>query len=140
MRLVLDASVALKWYLGHRSEEQDVVKAAALGDLIRSGVAELLAPPHFVAEVIAVLAREQPQHIDEALHDFDVLRPELIVSPRVLRRAADLSIALSHHLFDTLYHAVALECDATLITADSRYFAKAADQGCIQMLSQFQGA
>ncbi|MEQ1710071.1 MAG: type II toxin-antitoxin system VapC family toxin [Hyphomicrobium sp.] len=136
---MIDASVALKWYLGHLSEEKDVIKAATLGDLIWSGAVELIAPSHFVAEVIAVLAREKPEHVDDALVDLDAMRPELIASHRVLRRAADLSITLNHHLFDTLYHAVALECDATLVTADSRYFAKASGQGCIQTLSLFQG-
>jgi hypothetical protein len=31
-----------------------------------------------------------------------------------------LSRPLGHHLFDTLYHAVAFEEDITLITADER--------------------
>lgn len=140
MRLVIDASVAIKWYLGHRNEEQDVIKAALLGELIQSGAADLLAPPHFVPEVIAVLAREKPQDIDQALLELDALKPEHIVSTLVLKRAADMSVALDHNLFDTYYHAVALACDATLVTADSRYFAKAAPYGQVQLLSLYQGA
>ena len=44
----------------------------------------------------------------------------------VYATACDLAIRLNHHLFDTLYHAVALHTTgATLITADQRYFDKA---------------
>jgi len=42
-----------------------------------------------------------------------------------------------HHLFDTLYHAVALEEGATLVTADAAYFAKAKDLGGIELLADF---
>jgi hypothetical protein len=48
-----------------------------------------------------------------------------------------MSIALKHHLFDTLYHAVALEEQATLVTADEVYFGKAKDLGAIQLLGDF---
>ena len=54
-----------------------------------------------------------------------------------LRRAAELSIALDHHLFDTLYHAVALEEGATLVTADATYFGKAKNLGSIELLADF---
>mgnify|MGYP001811251789 CR=1 FL=1 len=44
----------------------------------------------------------------------------------------DLAIRLNHHLFDTLYHAVALHTSrAVLITADRRYFTKAEPIGHI---------
>jgi len=42
-----------------------------------------------------------------------------------------------HHLFDTLYHAVALEEGARLVTADAAYFAKAKDLGGIELLADF---
>jgi predicted nucleic acid-binding protein len=49
--------------------------------------------------------------------------------PNVIRRATRLAIETNHHLFDTLYHAVALEHeDAVLVTADDRYYGKAASQ------------
>ena len=48
-----------------------------------------------------------------------------------------MAISLQHHMFDTLYHAVALEVGATLVTADKVYFGKAVGQGNIAMLSAF---
>jgi predicted nucleic acid-binding protein len=47
-------------------------------------------------------------------------------------------MALNHHLFDALYHAVALEVGATLVTADEVYFNKAKELGGLQRLGDFQ--
>jgi hypothetical protein len=50
--------------------------------------------------------------------------------PNVLLRATALAIETDYHLFDTLYHAVALEHDdAVLVTADDRYRRKAEHHG-----------
>ena len=51
--------------------------------------------------------------------------------------ASRMARNLDHHLFDTLYHALALQEQATLITADRRYFNKAAEIGSINMLANF---
>ena len=53
------------------------------------------------------------------------------------QRAISLALKLDHHLFDTLYHAVALEEKATLITADRKYYDKARRLGSILMLDKF---
>jgi predicted nucleic acid-binding protein len=66
------------------------------------------------------LRAPSPGLVDDALLILDDMRPVTIAGAPVLRRAADLSIALHHHLFDTLYHAVALQEGATLVTADQR--------------------
>jgi predicted nucleic acid-binding protein len=59
--------------------------------------------------------------------------------PSVMRRAVAMAIATGQHVFDTLYHAVALETpDTVLITADRRYLAKAAHYGCIRDLTLWQ--
>ena len=50
--------------------------------------------------------------------------------------ALDLAIRLDHHLFDTLYHAVALHTPgALLVTADRRHFTKAEPIGHILLLN-----
>jgi predicted nucleic acid-binding protein len=49
-----------------------------------------------------------------------------------------LATELKQHLFDTYYHAVALETpDAMLITADERYFRAARDTGRITLLADW---
>jgi predicted nucleic acid-binding protein len=59
-----------------------------------------------------------------------------LLPPLIYRRAVELAIGLSHHLFDTLYHATALENEAVMITADRRYHDKAAHLGRIMLLEQ----
>lgn len=137
MRFVVDASVALKWYMAHRDGELHVREAAAVGEMIESGSSEVFAPPHWVIEILSVLSRLEPQFVDVALVQLTDMSHTIVSNASVLRRAADMSIALNHHLFDTLYHAVALDTGATLITADERYYEKAKDLGNITLLRDF---
>lgn len=137
--LVVDASVAVKWFFRSRDDETDV--AAALGILraVAEGQVALIQPPHFVAEVTAVLAREAPQTAVTALRDL--LDIEMVVAGEsgVYRRALALAIRFRHHVFDTLYHAVALEtAGATLVTADARYLRNARAAGRIVPLAGFR--
>ncbi|HEY1245532.1 MAG TPA: type II toxin-antitoxin system VapC family toxin [Hyphomicrobiaceae bacterium] len=138
MRLVVDASVALKWLLRGQPNELHVAEAEAVGAAVERSGTELFAPVHWIAEVISVLARTKPAAIDDALILLDDMRPVFVSGAPVLKRAAGLSIALSHHLFDTLYHAVALEVGAVLVTADEAYFNKAKGRGAIQLLGDFR--
>jgi predicted nucleic acid-binding protein len=60
-------------------------------------------------------------------------------NPNVIRRATRLAIETNRHLFDTLYHAVALEHeDALLLTADDRYYKKAERYGSIASLRDWE--
>lgn len=137
MKLVVDASVAIKWFVG-ATTEKDVAQADAVAAVIERGDTELLAPCHWIAEVIAVLARREPGLVDAALVAFDDMTPTLIDGVAILKRASDIAVSLSHHLFDTLYHAVALEVGATLVTADEIYFNKARQLGAMQLLAEFK--
>jgi predicted nucleic acid-binding protein len=88
-----------------------------------------------LAEVAAVAARLAPQ---TAVRDVEMLAAmELPTTddPNVIRLATRIAIETNHHLFDTLYHAVALEHeDAVLVTADGRYYGKAERYGSIAAL------
>jgi predicted nucleic acid-binding protein len=137
VRLVVDASVAVKWFLKERLDEPHLTQAEAVAAAIELSGTVLLTPVHWILEIIAVLARTDPGAVDDALLFLDDMKPTTIQGVPVLRRAADLSIALNHHLFDTLYHAVALEEGATLVTADEAYFSKAKHLGGIEFLSDF---
>ena len=138
MRVTLDASVTLKWFL-RTPAEADLPQATALLRAIEADEIRLIQPPHAVAEVAAVLVRERAA---TALDDLaDVARifdcGTGAGSLGVYRRAMQLSRQLDHHLFDTLYHAVAFEEDTTLITADARYYNKASVLGNIMLLGDF---
>ena len=47
-----------------------------------------------------------------------LIKPETFVDVATLKRASRLAVELNHHLFDTLYHAVAFEHDGRLVTAE----------------------
>ena len=69
---------------------------------------------------------------------LDQLRVPTIGRATIWRLATTLSVDLPHHLFDTLYHAVALETDSVLITADYRYLAKANHLGAVAGLADWR--
>ena len=90
MRLVVDASVALKWFMTERPDEQNVAEAALVGKSIETSRAELFAPPHWIAEIISVLARLDPPAVDGALTTLGSLEYVTICDQLAMRRAADL--------------------------------------------------
>lgn len=65
---------------------------------------------------------------------LSVLEEECTDSPAIYQRAAGISMAYNHHLFDTLYHAVALEHQAVFVTDDRKYFNKTSALGSICLL------
>jgi predicted nucleic acid-binding protein len=136
--LVVDASVILKWLLDDRVAEQDTERASQLMHRVLSGAEEIVQPVHWLAEVGAGLARLSP---DTAIGDVERLHAlELPVRDdvEVFRRAAHLAMELKQHVFDTLYHAVALEsAGAILVTADDRYARAVARQYPVVSLSDW---
>jgi predicted nucleic acid-binding protein len=136
--LVVDASVSVKWYLRHRADEAHVAEALAVLAAIDLTTTDLFAAPHWILETVSVLARIEPAIASSALSEMVDMRPGLVTEAAALSNAIALAVDLRHHLFDTLYHAVALEAGATLITSDDAYFAKAAHLGGIQRLADFR--
>jgi predicted nucleic acid-binding protein len=92
---------------------------------------------HWVAEVVGVITRLKPDRAPATVALLMHSRFSTVARRTVYRRASELSIALNHHLFDTLYHAVAWEEGAMLVTADEAYFNKAKGLGAIQLLADF---
>lgn len=137
MRLVLDASVWVKWLFNDPEREPLTDEATALvAAVIERGA--MLQPVHWLAEVGAALARKTPETAERNLFLLDALECETLGGIEVIQRACRLSIELNHHLFDTLYHAVALETDdAMLITADGRYLNRAEPVGRILALERW---
>jgi predicted nucleic acid-binding protein len=133
-RLVIDASVSVKWFV--RSEnEGNISKAVEILKGIGDDNISIIQPPHWMAETIAVLARLQPEKVNHAIDLLDAMEIPVKTAAPEFKLASRLALDLDHHLFDTLYHALALREEATLITADRRYFNKAAAIGSITMLT-----
>lgn len=135
-RVVVDASVAVKWLVPQHPEEDDIPRALALLRQVDTEQICLCQPPHFVAEVMGVISRLCPDEAQNILADFLNIAMRIEESPAIYATATRLSTRLKHHLFDTLYHATALHIPgAVYVTADGRYFEKAKDLGRIEWLA-----
>lgn len=138
MIAVIDASVIVKWFFPDPSREPDSDRALAVLSAVRDGRLEPLQPPHWLAEVAAVVSRLQPRLADEAIDLLDAMEIPVNGEATVYKRAAALATRLDQHLFDTLYHALALEREALLISADRRYYNKAHKLGHIVYLADWE--
>ena len=140
MICVVDASVAIKWFAhGDWATREDHIEAAEnLLLACRSGAVDFYQPPHFLAEVAAVLARITPQTAAQCAQDIAAMSITWAAPTVAYHRAIALATQLNHHLFDTLYHALALEtAGAVFVTADRRYFDKAQHLGQMLWLPDF---
>ena len=138
MILVVDASVAVKWFLVDSPDEGHTDIALGIFEQVVLGRHQLLQPSHFIAEVAAVLARIQPGTAQVSLLNLIDIERQTADRPDIYASAVQLATSLNHHLFDTLYHAVSLQTPgSTLVTADRRYFDKARHLGQIAWLGDF---
>jgi predicted nucleic acid-binding protein len=137
--LVVDASVIVRWLISDPERESDTARATALMRRVVDGEEAVAQPIHWLLEVGAVLARISPATAEDDLAMLEAMELRVADEPPVLARACRLAIDLDEHLFDTLYHAVALETPgATLITADERYLRAAAAVGGVVHLSEWR--
>ena len=138
IRIVADASVAIKWLLPEKHDERDWESALRLLQAVKSEQIRLVEPPHWLAEVAAVVSRLSPATALEDVSDLYAMDIPIVQSAHVYSTACKLSRELDHHLFDTLYHAVALSLDdAVLLTADERYYKKASRRGRLVLLRDY---
>jgi predicted nucleic acid-binding protein len=132
--LTLDASVLCKWFLDP-SVEADVGAARAIAAALHDQRIAVIQPPHWIAEIGAVAARRVPDDAAAIVSDFARMGLTVVEDEKVYRHSARLAIETGMHLFDTLYHATALENgDFTFVTADRRYFDAACQHGQIAVL------
>jgi predicted nucleic acid-binding protein len=137
--LAVDASVTLKWLFPHRDGEAHVRQAMTVLGHIRRGRVAVLQPPHWLAEVAAVVSRLEPRRAVEAVEIFHAMEFAISDEPEVYQRACELAIALNQHVFDTLYHAVALsQSEGLFVTADERYYRRAIDAGQVTLLRDYR--
>jgi predicted nucleic acid-binding protein len=117
VRIVVDASVALKWVL----DEPGSAAAVALRDH------ELIAPALWLAEAANALwrhARIGEISIDEAGAHFAELMNAPVASLAMephLERALELAIEIAHPIYDCIYLALALHHRTHVVTADRRF-------------------
>jgi predicted nucleic acid-binding protein len=136
--LTLDASVICKWFLQDAEDEECLAEARDLMNAVEAGTARVLQPAHTIAEVLGVIARRRPRcALDAAVALAGIALP-VWDTQSTYRTAVRLALETGAHLFDTLYHAVALETDISLITADDKYLTLGAASGHITALRGFK--
>jgi predicted nucleic acid-binding protein len=121
--LVVDASVALKWFL---SEEPHADQALAV---VEDGVA-LIAPDLLIAEVCnaawrsARLGRISHAQLSEIAASLPRFFDGLASAARLAPRAVAIAGQLGHPVYDCLYLALAEAEQAGLVTADAQLLGK----------------
>lgn len=137
--VVVDASVAVKWFIPVAPEEPDTDLALDLLKAYRNDLIELLEPPIWQAEVAAVLARLVPDVAEQLVWRHLSFDHTEASGAKVYLKAVQLAVSLRHHLFDTFYHAAALtHPSAVLITADEKYLRTARPLGRILPLAAWR--
>jgi predicted nucleic acid-binding protein len=121
--LIVDASVAVKWFIA----EEDHEKALRL----RTPEFELIAPELILAEIGNAFWKRSHHKLLSAGDVHDMIRLAhrpfswLVPLADLLVDASDLSTRLDHPICDCFYLTLAQRHDAPLVTADSK-LAKAA--------------
>lgn len=133
--LIIDASVALKWFL--QEGEEDLSEAQAL--LQNLSDVTLYAPQHFFIEVGATLYRKQKSLAKKELLALMEMGIILVKCHEALLTIADRLIKKYEvSLYDASYHALALYLSGTLITADQKYFKTTRKEGGVMLLKHYK--
>lgn len=124
MTLVVDASVAVKWYLDE--PHSDAARAILASDEM------LVAPDLIVAEVgnAAWLRLNKghiaPEHAKALLAELPSAFIALVPASGLALRALAIAVELQHPVYDALYLATCERWNAPLVTADARLIARCA--------------
>lgn len=128
---VLDASVAVKWYL---PDEPDLDAALELLDQYERNTLRLAAPSHILYEVPSALTvaihQQQPRlaagDAQQALNDFVALGIPTFLDADLLRAAFSLNNAYGVAFYDATYLALAQRLGLPLIVADRKFYQRVA--------------
>jgi predicted nucleic acid-binding protein len=137
--IVLDASVMIKWIFPDRAHEAHTDRALDVLRAVHAGRLSIVEPPHWLAEVAAVVTRLAPDRAYQLITLLHAMNFPVLDEAEVYLQAVLLSTRSGQHVFDTLYHAVALRRPrASLVTADERYYRHARQAGRMILLENFR--
>ena len=127
-RIILDASIAVK--ILHT--EPDSENARELLEKCILENREILVPEHFLYEVMNVCQRLSIEAIN-ALTLFDAMKESIVTVMTPQRETWLLAEKISRAghqksgfptMYDSIYHALAVETNGIFVTSDQRHFAK----------------
>ena len=119
-RFVVDASVAIKWYLPEQN--------SADADRLLSGGFQLLAPDLLFSEVGNILWKRvmrseiTVQKAQVILHALESLPLTLRPASLIAENTMTIACGLKRSFYDSLYMALAVMTDCRLVTADGKLF------------------
>jgi predicted nucleic acid-binding protein len=123
--IIVDASVAAKWFL-RDSQEPLLEQAAGLLEDYVTGRVHFLVPDLFWAEIGNILwksvrlGRQAKSTAEAALKSLQEHPFTTISSRHLLHTAFEISTGFDRSFYDSLYIAAAVESRCTMITADQR--------------------
>lgn len=137
MRVTVDASVAVKWFVAEPLHEEARLLVARR---IRLHAPDLLLA-EFANTVWKKARRKELPDARPYLDELSTLPGIVALRPigDIAERAAQLSLGLDHPIYDCLYLACAEITDSTLLTADKR-FADKADERTPGVRTRYLGA
>ena len=127
--IVVDASLAVKWYLDEPLADQ------ADAELV-DHLGKISVPDIFISEVVGVLVRRanidksKRHNSEESIARLTALFENAGIgavrsSPQSIANGANLALDLGHPLKDCIYLALAMELGCELVTCDARFAEKA---------------
>jgi predicted nucleic acid-binding protein len=125
LKLVLDASVAAKWFLP-RAGEPLTEEARALLRRYASGDIEFLVPDLFWAEFANILwkcvrtGRLSQKLAAEAIRVMLQYGLPTVGASALVDEALAIALATGRTVYDAIYVALAVQADASFVTADER--------------------
>lgn len=120
--LVLDTSVAVKFYLPEEGREEALALLAAVGE----GRARLLAPSTVQPELFNALWQQHRrqklsrEEVGEHWSDFSVTSMDLYAPEDLMPRAAQIALETGIIIYDALFLALAEDAETIVLTADDR--------------------
>jgi predicted nucleic acid-binding protein len=120
LKIVVDASVAIKWFLRENLNEE--------ADRLLGGDYRIIAPDFILLEAANIVWKKiMRDELDERDCDFILnglkgFLSELHPFESLIDRTQKLANQLKHPIYDCLYLAVACENNAAVVTADRRFY------------------
>lgn len=119
-RYVLDASVAIKWFVA------EIYSEAAR--LLLADDNNFLVPDFFFPEVGNVLwkrvrrGEDTEDNAKQTLADLDTVPIEVYLSKPFMPLALDIAIQTDRAIYDVLYLALAITHNCQMVTADQKFY------------------
>jgi predicted nucleic acid-binding protein len=131
-RYVLDASIAIKWFV------PEVHSDAARLLLANNHI--FLVPDFFFAEVANVLwkrvrrGENTAENARQTLTDLNAIPLEIYLSQPLMPLALDIALQSDRAVYDSLYLALAITQQCQMVTADEKFYNALQNTTCVNNL------